>query len=72
MENNEKIYAVIDTNVLVSAMLNFDSVPGHVVEHALVGRIIPLLSNEIVQEYYQVLARAKFKFNSRDIRQLIE
>ena len=32
-----KLYAVIDTNVLVSALLRWDSVPGAVLEQALVG-----------------------------------
>lgn len=31
-----KYYAVIDTNVLVSAMLRWDSVLGCVLEHAIV------------------------------------
>lgn len=34
-----KLYAVIDTNVLVSALLRWDSVPGAVLEQALVGSI---------------------------------
>lgn len=38
-----KLYAVIDTNVLVSALLRWDSVPGAVLEQALVGSIVPLL-----------------------------
>ena len=37
-----KVYAVIDTNVLVSALLHWDSVPGSIMEHALIGRIIPV------------------------------
>lgn len=32
-------YAVIDTNVIVSAMMNPDSIPGNVLKHALGGRI---------------------------------
>ena len=47
-----KLYAVIDTNVLVSALLRWDSVPGAVLEQAyLVGSIVPLLSDEIMAEY---------------------
>ena len=33
-------YAVIDTNVIVSAMMNPDSIPGNVLKHALGGRKI--------------------------------
>ena len=32
------IYAVIDTNVLVSALLNWKSIPGKVLEQALIGK----------------------------------
>lgn len=56
-------YAVIDTNVLVSAMLKFQSVPGQIVNEALLGKLTPLLCNEIIAEYREVLARPKFKFN---------
>lgn len=55
-----KYYAVIDTNVLVSAMLKWDSVPGNVLELTYGGTIIPLLNVHIVKEYREVLARTKF------------
>ena len=58
-----RYYAVIDTNVLVSAMLKVQSVPGQVASAALLGDLIPLLCDEIVAEYREVLARPKFKFN---------
>ena len=66
------LYAVIDTNVLVSALLRWDSVPGMVVEEALVGKIVPLLSDEIVSEYEEVLRRKKFSFNEQDTQTVIE
>lgn len=56
-------YAVIDTNVLVSAMLRSQSVPGQIASEVLLGKIIPLLCDEIVAEYREVLARPKFKFD---------
>lgn len=56
-----KYYAVIDTNVLVSAMLKWDSVPGNVLELVYSGTIIPLLNQHIVKEYREVLARPKFR-----------
>lgn len=67
-----KFYAVIDTNVLVSALLRWDSVPGAVLEQALVGSIIPLLSEEIMEEYEKVLRRAKFPFKEQDIETVTE
>ena len=63
-----KLYAVIDTNVLVSALLRWDSVPGAVLEQALTGSIIPLLSDEIMAEYEEVLRRRKFFFEEEDIK----
>lgn len=55
-----KYYAVIDTNVVVSAMLKWNSAPGSVVELAVTGTIVPLLNSEIVAEYRAVLSRPKF------------
>ena len=44
-------YAVIDTNVIVSAMLKWDSIPGSILELALDGPITPVLNHEILEEY---------------------
>ncbi len=67
-----KYYAVIDTNVLVSAMLRWNSVPGCVLEHAFVGNIIPLLNDHILKEYTEVLSRPKFHFDKERIGVVIE
>lgn len=64
-------YAVLDTNVLVSAMLKAASIPGIIVEYALNGPIIPLLNMDIIFEYSDVLSREKFKFNQKDVDELI-
>jgi len=55
-------YAVIDTNVLISAMLKWNSVPGNVLEFTFSGTIVPVLNEHIVREYRDVLSRPKFKF----------
>ena len=60
-----RYYAVIDTNVLVSAMLKWDSVPGNVLELAYGGTIIPLLNDRIVKEYRDVLLRPKFHLTQK-------
>ncbi len=65
-------YAVIDTNVLVSALLKPESVPGFVVTEALSGSIILLLHDSILEEYQDVLNRRKFHFNHRDVRLVID
>ncbi len=38
-----KYYAAIDTNVLVSALLRWESLPGIVTAESLAGRILPHL-----------------------------
>lgn len=55
-----KYYAVIDTNVLVSAMLSWNYVPGKVMEFVFSGVITPLLNERIMKEYEDVLNRPKF------------
>ena len=55
-------YAVIDTNVLVSAMLKGISIPGTIIQQVATGKIIPVLNGKILKEYIDVLSRAKFKF----------
>lgn len=67
-----KYFAVIDTNVLVSAMLKWQSVPGSVMEFALEGFIIPVLNKEIVDEYRAVLARPKFGLDDKIIIDIID
>lgn len=57
-------YAVIDTNVLVSALLSVhkDAATVQVVGRLIGGEIIPVYSREIMHEYREVLSRKKFKF----------
>ncbi|MBP5171092.1 MAG: putative toxin-antitoxin system toxin component, PIN family [Bacteroidales bacterium] len=57
------IYAVIDTNVLVSALITHNSLSATamVVRSLLDGDFTPLYDNNIIEEYQEVLHRAKFK-----------
>ena len=64
-----KIFAVIDTNVIVSALLgkNNKSNPSLVYEAVLDGTIIPVYNDEILNEYRDVLSRRnKFPFREED------
>lgn len=63
-----KYYAILDTNVLVSAMLKADSIPGMIIAEAMYGDIIPVLNDDILTEYENVLRRPKFKFEQRAVR----
>ena len=65
-------YAVIDTNVLVSAMLKWTSVPGNIMEFAFSGVIIPILNERIVTEYREVLMREKFHFAREIVDDVIQ
>ena len=65
-----KYYAVIDTNVLVSALLKNGSVPSLVLAESLKGDIIPVLNEEIMAEYSDVLNRPKFNFDKAAVRVL--
>ena len=56
------IYAAVDTNVLVSALLNSRSNPGQVLLSVFNGETILLVNEEILAEYRDVLARKKFHF----------
>ena len=72
MERNN-IYAVIDTNVLVSALLSSDgkSNPLIVLQSVLVGNIIPVFNEEILSEYEEVLSRDKLHLQKQDIDYVI-
>ena len=64
-----KYYAVIDTNVIVAALLtkNKDSATLQVVNAVLDGTIIPLYHQDILAEYNEVLHRPKFSLQEDTI-----
>lgn len=68
------IYAVIDTNVVVSAYItkNLSAATSRVWAAVLQGRIIPVYSDEIIEEYYEVLRRKKFDIPEHLIKWAIE
>jgi hypothetical protein len=61
---------VIDTNVVVSALL-FGGKPGHLVYHWQEGRIRPYASEAIIAEYLRVLAYPRFELSESHITYLI-
>lgn len=67
-------YVVIDTNVLVSALLSKhpDSSTVRVLELVFLGNVIPLFDSEILSEYEDVLHRKKFKLPESLIRKIID
>lgn len=66
-------YAVIDTNVFISALLskNSDAATVKVLRAILDGRIVPLYHTEILAEYDEVLHREKFHFKELSIQMVL-
>lgn len=73
MREMERIFAVIDTNVIVSSFFSPDglSAPAIVVGAVLRGVIIPVFNDEILNEYKEVLSRSKFPFNESQIELIL-
>lgn len=65
-----KVCAVVDTNVLVSALLSKkeDAATVRVMNELFGGRIIPLYHKDILAEYNEVLHREKFHLQESTIR----
>jgi putative PIN family toxin of toxin-antitoxin system len=57
-----KVYAVFDTNIIVSALISrrSDTAVVLALETLLAGEVIPLYNDEILKEYEDVLHREKF------------
>ena len=54
---------VLDTNVIVSAMLSPAGTPAQVLANVLNGKIIIVYDNSVLTEYIRVLGREKFNLN---------
>ena len=66
------IKTVLDTNVLVSALLVAESNPARILGMALNGNIMVCYDSRILLEYKAVLTRPKFPFRERDVNALID
>lgn len=66
-------YAVIDTNVLVSALLSnrMDTATVQLIGRLIGDDSIPVYSKEIMHEYQEVLSRKKFKFPLNMIKYIL-
>lgn len=67
-------YAVIDTNILVSALLSShdDAATVLVIGKLISGEVIPLFSDDILKEYNEVLRRTKFHFSEKTVSILLQ
>jgi putative PIN family toxin of toxin-antitoxin system len=63
---------VLDTNILVSALLSPFGAPAKVVDMMISRKIIACYDGRIIAEYHQVLARPRFRFNPARVRHILE
>ena len=62
---------VVDTNVIVSALLNTHGIPAKIMALILNGKVKILYDNRILFEYYDVISREEFGFASEIVEDLI-
>ena len=63
---------VVDTNVLVSGLINPYGSPGRVIDELLVGTLVPLHDDRMLAEYRDVLRRARFGFDRDRVDALLD
>ena len=63
--------AVVDTNILVSALLTPAGPPGAVAQAIRRGVLQPMVSTEIIEEYLDVLHRPRLALPPRQVDELI-
>ena len=68
-----RCYAVLDTNVIVSALLSSkaDAATVQVLQKLFSDSFCPVISKEIMAEYTEVLHRAKFHFSPAIVEDLL-
>lgn len=68
-----KIYAVIDTNVIFSALIskNQNAATVRLLDAVFDGLVIPLYHSEMIEEYNEVLHRKKFRLEDQTIQTVL-
>jgi len=62
---------VLDTNVVVSALLNPEGPPAAVLAVIFTGEVIPLLDSRLLAEYREVLLRPRFGFTPEQVEAVV-
>ena len=62
---------VLDTNIVVSGLLQSKGNPAQVLTLALAGAVQVCHDERILAEYAEVLARPRFKFDARRVREVL-
>lgn len=63
---------VLDTNILVSALLSPYGPPARVLDLVLAGEVRPAFDDRLLSEYRDVLLRPKFRFDAQDVEALLD
>jgi putative PIN family toxin of toxin-antitoxin system len=63
---------VIDTNVLVSGIINTSGIPAQIINLLINGRLTPLYDSRTLKEYEEVLNRKKFGFKKSTITPILD
>ena len=70
---NEMLFAILDTNVVVSYFLSKeDSPPAIIVNEVLKRRIVPVYNSYLINEYRKVLSRDEFGFSKSIVNSMLE
>ena len=69
----DKLNIIYDTNVIISSLLsgNEDSATVKALDYFYDNKVNLIYSNEIINEYVEVLNREKFSFDKNKIKELI-
>lgn len=67
------IYAVVDTNVIISALIthNQNSATRLILDNMVSQNIIPVYNDEIIDEYYEVMIRSKFHLGKAKVQEIL-
>lgn len=63
---------VLDTNILVSALLSPYGPPARVLDLVLAGEVRPAFDDRLQSEYREVLLRPKFSLDAADVEALLD
>jgi putative PIN family toxin of toxin-antitoxin system len=66
------VKVVVDTNVLVSALLNPSGPPARILDLMLLDKLSPLYDDRMLHEYRQVLVRERFGFEPQAVDDLLQ
>jgi putative PIN family toxin of toxin-antitoxin system len=63
---------VLDTNVLVSALLKPNSVPGRILDLVVARQVVVAMDHRIFVEYRDVLYRPEFELPRKEVADLLD